>query len=131
MQLVRIPEAYVRALADIYQRTEAQIDVDPHKSKKLSVFIYNADYDWKTFGIAAQYNESWPEETARFGYPIHDVRLESFLMPKALERVWRDSKRVAPLNVAVPDVPEAYARGELSSRGSLGPVVFEGAYQLM
>ena len=72
----------------------------------INIFVYNADYDWKRFGIALQYNENWPDETVASGVTHREhMVLESFILPedghvaRLLERNWRDSKSVQKLDV--------------------------------
>lgn len=104
-----MPEAEKRLLSSAFKLLEKDLDKKLDDNCKehaaINVLVYNADYDWKRFGIALQYNENWPDETADLGVPFREhMRLESFIeredshVAALLERNWRDSKIVAKLD---------------------------------
>ncbi len=130
-----LPKSQKESLVRIYGRLKEFIEPDGHGDKKMSVFFYNSNYDWQKHGLGIQYNEDWVEETAAFGHSLDHLRLESFmqsgvdLTTKAsiLEKAWRDSPRIGPLDATIPQLPPKPNPAESLKE----PIVLGSAFQII
>lgn len=79
-----------RVYAEIRKRHPMKtIGVDKYETNPLSVFFYNASFDFRKHRLCLRYNEDWRKET---------MHLELFVnRADAVVEEWRDSENVKPL----------------------------------
>lgn len=106
LKLPDLSKHYVNGLKTAYREMLSEIEAsEAIEDNKISVFVYNQDFDWQKHHLALQYNENWAAETVMFGHRPGFVRLESFVSGARLISIsWRDSAKIAPLKVNTPQV---------------------------
>lgn len=109
LELTEMTDETKAAFIEAFNLVRTQIADDPNLGGKMSVFVYSKDYQWRTHGLALQFNEDWVAESVRFGAPRKHVRLESFVeMPSSIIKNWRDSNLVSSLNATCPKLPKGH-----------------------
>jgi len=85
LKILNMSQNMTKGLVKAFARFKSQLNPDGLSDKRISVFVYNKDYDWKKHGIGLQYNEKWTAETLRFCYnpdhakvTVHEIRVCSF-----------------------------------------------------
>lgn len=72
----------------------------------LSVLIYDAEYDFKTYGLFIKYNENWPVESIAWGWDAKSVRIGRYFpfinAPDTIMMEWLHASKVSPLGTKLP-----------------------------
>jgi hypothetical protein len=72
----------------------------------VRVLFYPDTFEFPRFEIGLRYNENWVEEAVKFGHSPEAIRLCCLVDDKdAVMLSWRDSTKVEPLLVSLPNVP--------------------------
>ena len=111
LQLLQMPAETRRALLDTYRELQPEIEKNPNLLGKMSVFVYNEQYDWQKYGLGLQYNENWIDESVDLGMSRDYARLESFVEKSgSIIQNWKYSKDIPPLKVDLPERPREKKR---------------------
>tara|TARA_R110002167_G_scaffold88135_1_gene237875 strand:- start:486 stop:1289 length:804 start_codon:yes stop_codon:yes gene_type:complete len=76
---------------------------DFEETNGMSLFFYNADYDWQRRHIALKYNEDWLDDLKKFGFGGGRY-CEFVKSPDAIIASWSLGKYIPPLNLKLPEV---------------------------
>lgn len=76
---------------------------DFEETNGMSLFFYNADYDWQRRHIALKYNEDWQGDLKKFGFGGGRY-CEFVKIPDAIIASWSLGKHIPALKVNLPDV---------------------------
>ncbi|QDU53080.1 hypothetical protein [Gimesia panareensis] len=106
LQLLQMPAETRRALLETYRELQPEIEKNENLLGKMSVFVYNKDYDWQKYGLGLQYNENWLDESVDLGMSRDHARLESFVeKPSSINQNRKYSKEIPALKVKLPKRP--------------------------
>ncbi|MBA4032283.1 MAG: hypothetical protein C0478_15540 [Planctomyces sp.] len=105
IQFVEMPKVDKEGLREVYLRLKPELEDAFGKPDAMSVLVYNADYDWRRYGFALQYNENWAEESLTGGFVSRQfLTMTNFFessekhAASAIQRNWRDATLVPCLN---------------------------------
>lgn len=86
-----------------------------HEQNRVSMLIYNRDFDLSKFRPLFRYNENWADAAAAFGHPRDHVAYDFFIDDaQSITNDWRDSALVEPLKFKAP--PSTNPQGRLTNQ---------------
>ena len=123
--------AVYSSIRSTYTRQWDETGDEAHKNlietNPIHVFFYKANYDFKKSNVGLRYNENWVSEVLKFGHNRAGARLCCFISGEEPVTIsWRDSKIIAGLNVALPEVaivPGKAISKPLTITGSIKAIV--------